>query len=174
MLLEQSLADFIRHVPDFPAPGVEYHDITPLLCQPRAFQDVIDALVERYRGRPLDAIVGVEARGLIFSAPLAYRLSVSLVPVRRNGRLPAAAYEVEYDLHFGADRLQLHRDALQHGARVVVIDDLLASGRTLAAACELVKMASAYVEEVASLIELTRAKGRERLADYQVFSLIQI
>ena len=174
MQVKQSLAEYIRRVPDFPVAGVEYEDITPLLHNPKAFQEVIDVFVDRYRDRKIDAIIGIESRGFIFSAPVAYQLGVSLVPVRKYGRLPAATYEVEYYLQFGSDKLQLHRDALEPGARVVVFDDLLASARTIAAACELVNMAHAKVEEIACLIELTKAKGRERLAGYSVFSQIQM
>lgn len=174
MPVKQSLAEYIRRVPNFPVPGVEYEDITPLLHDPAAFKEAIDAFVEHYRDRKIDAVIGIESRGFIFSAPVAYQLGVSLVPVRKYGRLPAATYEVEYYLQFGSDKLQLHRDALEPGARVVVFDDLLASARTIAAACELVNMAHAKVEEVACLVELPKAKGRERLADYSVFSLIQI
>jgi adenine phosphoribosyltransferase len=168
------LAELINHVPDFPVPGREYLDITPLLQTPGAFREVIDTLAERYTGRGLDAIVGLESRGFLFSAPLAYRLGVSLIPARKLGNLPRATYSVEYEMGVGKpDKLEIHRDAITPGARVLVVDDLLASGLTLAAACELVEMAKGVVEEVACLIELTNAKGRERLAKYEVFALIE-
>ena len=174
MYVKQSLADYIRHIPDVPVPGAQYQDITPLLRDPRAFRDAIGAFAAHYEGRQLDAIVGVESRGYLFSAPLAYQLGVSLVPVRKYGRLPAAAYEAEYYLEFGSDQLQLHRDALDAGARVLVFDDLLASGHTLAAACDLVEQAGAVVAEVGCLLELPAARGRARLAGRPVFSLIQL
>lgn len=171
--LNLNLADHIRSIPDFPIPGVEYKDITPLLRNPKVFRYVIDTFAERYRGRSLDVMAGIESRGFIFSAPLAYRLGLSLVPVRKYGKLPAATYEVEYYLHFGSDKLQIHRDAFKPGARVIVFDDLLATGSTTEAACELVEMAGGVVEEVACLVELTGLKGREKLAGYEVVSLIQ-
>ncbi|MBK9714013.1 MAG: adenine phosphoribosyltransferase [Kouleothrix sp.] len=174
MSVKESLADYIRHVPNFPVPGVEYQDITPLLRTPAAFQEAIDAFTAHYEGRHIDAVIGIESRGFIFAAPLAYRLGASMIPVRKYGRLPAATYEIEYYLQFGSDKLQLHRDALAEGARVVVFDDLLASGRTIAAACELVGLAGAKVEEVACLVELKKANGRARLENYPVFSLIQL
>ncbi len=169
-----NLAEYIRHVPDFPVPGVEYEDITPVLRSPDAFKQAIDTFVSHYRDKQIDAVVGIESRGFLFSAPLAYLLGASLVPVRKYGRLPSATYEVEYYLQFGSDKLQIHRDALEPGARVVVFDDLLASGRTIAAACELVSTAGAKVAEVACLVELNKARGREKLAGYSVFSLIQL
>jgi adenine phosphoribosyltransferase len=172
--LEHNLADHIRSVPDYPIPGAEYKDITTLLRNPAAFRQAVDAFAAHYRRRHIDAILGVESRGFIFSAPLAYRLSVSLVPVRKYGRLPAATYEVEYYLQFGPDRLQIHRDAIEPGMRVVVFDDLLATGRTLAAACELVALAGGTVEEAACLVELPSLGGRALLASYPVFSLIQL
>lgn len=171
--VKSELSDYIRSVSDFPIPGAQYKDITPLLREPKAFRQAIDAFVARYRPRAIDAILGIESRGFIFSAPIAYELGVSLVPVRKFGKLPGATYEVEYYLHFGADRLQIHQDALTPGARVVVFDDLLASGGTIAAACELVARAGGIVEEVACLVELPTLKGREKLTKYEVFSLIQ-
>jgi adenine phosphoribosyltransferase len=168
-----NLADLIRNIPDFPIPGIQFKDITPLLQNGAAFKEVIDTLAARYEGRALDAIVGIESRGFIFSAPLAYRLGIGLVPIRKPGKLPWETFAVEYDLEYGTNKLEMHRDALAPGARVVVIDDVLATGGTVAAACQMVEMAGAVVEEVAFLIELTFLKGRERLAKYPVFSMIQ-
>jgi adenine phosphoribosyltransferase len=168
-----NLSDLIRNIPDFPIPGIQFKDITPLLQNGAAFKEVIDTLAARYEGRALDAIVGIESRGFIFSAPLAYRLGIGLVPIRKPGKLPWETFAVEYDLEYGTNKLEMHRDALAPGARVVVIDDVLATGGTVAAACQMVEMAGAVVEEVAFLIELTFLKGRERLAKYPVFSMIQ-
>ena len=168
------LADLIHSIPDYPIPGMVYRDITPLLRQPRAFQQVVDMLARRYEDRAIDAVVGIESRGFIFSAPLAYRLGVSLVPIRKFGKLPAAAYEVEYYLHYGPDKLQIHRDAFESGARVVVCDDLIATGSTVAAACELVTMAGGKVEEVTCLLELDPSQRRAHLAGCPIFSLIQL
>jgi adenine phosphoribosyltransferase len=169
-----NLCDLIRSIPGYPVSGMVYRDINPLLRNPAAFRQVVDELARRYKDRAIDAVVGIESRGFIFSAPLAYQLGVSLVPIRKFGKVPAAAYEVEYYLHFGPDRLQMHKDAFDRGARVVVCDDLIASGRTVAAACELVSMAGGEIEEVACLLELHAAQGHEKLAGYPVFSLIQI
>ncbi|NWG19537.1 MAG: adenine phosphoribosyltransferase [Chloroflexi bacterium] len=168
-----SFADLIRNIPDFPIPGIQFKDITTLLRDGAAFRQAIDAFAERYAGRTLDAVVGIESRGFIFSAPLAYRLGIGLVPIRKPGKLPAATYQVEYDLEYGSNKLEIHRDAFTPGARVVIIDDLLATGGTVAAACQLVEMAGATIEETAFLIELTFLNGRERLAKYPVFSMIQ-
>lgn len=168
-----NLSDLIRNIPDFPIPGIQFKDITPLLQNGAAFKEVIDTLAARYEGRALDAIVGIESRGFIFSAPLAYRLGIGLVPIRKPGKLPWETFAVEYDLEYGTNKLEMHRDALAPGARVVVIDDVLATGGTVAAACQMVEMAGAVVEEVAFLIELTFLKGRERLAKYPFFSMIQ-
>ncbi len=167
------LAPLIRNIPDFPEPGIQFKDITTLLRDAAAFKQTIDLFASRYAGRQLDAVVGVESRGFIFSAPLAYALGVGLVPVRKAGKLPAATYRVEYDLEYGSNVLEIHRDALPAGARVLVIDDLLATGGTIAAACQLVEQVGGVVEELAFLIELTFLNGRERLAPYPIFSLIQ-
>jgi adenine phosphoribosyltransferase len=169
-----NLADLIRSVPDYPVAGMVYRDMNPLLRNPAAFQQVVDALVMRYKDRAIDAIVGVESRGFILSSPLAYQLGVSFVPIRKFGKMPGPAYEVEYYLPFGPDRLQMHKGAFERGARVVVCDDLIASGRTVAAACELVTMAGGEIEEVACLLELHAPQGHEKLSGYPVFSLIQL
>jgi adenine phosphoribosyltransferase len=168
-----NLADLIRNVPDFPIPGVQFKDITTLLRDGPAFRQVVDAFAARYADRAIDAIVGIESRGFILSAPLAYRLGIGLVPVRKQGKLPAATHQVEYDLEYGSNKLEIHRDAMPSGARVVVVDDLLATGGTVAAACQLVELAGGTVEEVAFLIELEFLHGREKLEHYPVFSLIR-
>ncbi|MFQ3632929.1 adenine phosphoribosyltransferase [Roseiflexus sp.] len=167
------LADLIRNIPDFPVPGIQFKDITPLLQNGEALKQAIDALASRYEGRALDAVVGIESRGFIFSAPLAYRLGIGLIPIRKPGKLPWETFAVEYELEYGSNKLEMHRDALRPGARVIVVDDVLATGGTVAAACQLVEMAGAAVEEAAFLIELTFLHGRERLAKYPVFSMIQ-
>lgn len=167
------LSDLIRNIPDFPLPGIQFKDITTLLGNGPAFREVIDRLTARYANRGIDAVIGIESRGFIFSAPVAYHLGVGLVPVRKPGKLPAATFQVEYDLEYGSNKLELHRDALAPGARVVIVDDLLATGGTIAAACQLVEMAGGVVEELAFLIELSFLNGRERLGNIApVFSLI--
>ena len=168
-----NLTDLIRNVPDFPIPGVQFKDITTLLGDGPAFQQVVNTFAERYQGRAIDAIVGIESRGFILSAPLAYRLGVGLVPIRKQGKLPAATHVIEYELEYGSNKLEIHRDALAPSARVVVIDDLLATGGTVAAACQLVELIGGVIEEVAFLIELEFLHGREKLGDHPVFSLIR-
>lgn len=172
-MTDHSLSDLIRNVPDFPIPGIQFKDITTLLGNGPAFQQVVNQLVERYRNRGITAIVGIESRGFIFSAPLAYALGVGLVPVRKPGKLPSATYKIEYALEYGTNTLEIHRDAFEPGARVVVVDDLLATGGTVDAACRLAEMAGAQVEEVAFLIELEFLHGREKLGGRPVFSLIR-
>ena len=169
-----NLADLIRSVPDYPITDMIYRDMNPLLRNPAAFRQVVDALVMRYKDRAIDAIVGIESRGFILSSPLAYALGASLVPIRKFGKMPTPAYEVEYYLHLGSERLQMHKDAFERGARVVVCDDLISSGRTVAAACELVTMAGGEIEEVACLLELHAPQGHAKLSGYPVFSLIKL
>lgn len=172
-MTQPNLADLVRNIPDFPLPGIQFKDITTLLSNGPAFALVVDTLAQRYEGHNIDAVVGIESRGFIFSAPLAYRLGIGLVPVRKHGKLPAATYRVEYDLEYGSNKLEIHRDALKSGDRVVIVDDLLATGGTVAAAAELVEMAGGKIEDVAFVIELAFLKGREKLSRYPVFSLIQ-
>lgn len=167
------LSDLIRNIPDFPEPGIQFKDITTLLNNGPAFKQTIDLLVTRYAERKLDAIVGVESRGFIFSAPLAYALGVGLVPVRKAGKLPATTYQVEYELEYGSNKLEIHRDALQPGARVLLVDDLLATGGTIGAACKLVEQVGGVVEELAFLIELTFLNGRDNLSRYPIYTIVQ-
>jgi adenine phosphoribosyltransferase len=173
LVSESPLADKIRTIPDFPIPGIQFKDITTLLSDAAAFRQVVDLLATRYATLGVDAVVGIESRGFIFSAPLAYRLGVGLVPVRKAGKLPAATYQIEYALEYGTNTLEIHRDAFSPAARVVVVDDLLATGGTVGAACSLVEMAGGSVAEVAFVIELTFLKGRETLTKYPVFSIVQ-
>ncbi|MCG8348368.1 MAG: adenine phosphoribosyltransferase [Chloroflexales bacterium] len=168
-----SLADLVRDVPDFPIPGIQFKDITTLIGNGAAFQQVIEMLATRYSERSIDAIIGIESRGFIFSAPLAYKLGVGLVPVRKPGKLPADTHQVEYDLEYGTNKLEIHRDAIPAGARVLIVDDLLATGGTIVAASQLVEQVGGVIEELAFLIELTFLNGRDRLPKYSVHSLIQ-
>ncbi|HMQ32534.1 MAG TPA: adenine phosphoribosyltransferase [Chloroflexaceae bacterium] len=167
------LASLVRNIPDFPLPGIQFKDITTLIGNGPAFSQVIDLLAERYSAVSVDAVVGVESRGFIFSAPLALRLGVGLVPVRKPGKLPAETFQIEYELEYGSNRLEIHRDAFAPGARVVVVDDLLATGGTISAASQLIERAGASVIEFAFVIELAFLGGRERLAPHPVYSLIQ-
>lgn len=167
------LASLVRNIPDFPLPGIQFKDITTLIGNGPAFSQVINTMVDRYRGAGIDAVVGVESRGFIFSAPIALQLGVGLVPVRKPGKLPAETYQIEYELEYGTNRLEIHRDAFPQGARVLVVDDLLATGGTIAAASKLIERTGGTVAELAFVIELTFLGGREKLAPYPIFSLIQ-
>jgi adenine phosphoribosyltransferase len=158
----------VRTVPDFPKPGIQFKDITTLLADAEAFREVIDELVGRYQGEGLTAIVGVESRGFIFGAPLAHRLGIAFIPVRKVGKLPADTIKKSYALEYGEATVEIHRDALTKRDRVVVVDDLLATGGTLVAACELVDQLGASVHEVWVLIELGFLPGREKLSKYRV------
>jgi adenine phosphoribosyltransferase len=164
--------DRVRAVPDFPKPGILFRDITPLLADPKAFHMVIDALVEQFIGQAVDAVVAIDSRGFIFGAPLASRLNTSFVPARKPGKLPAEKVSVSYALEYGQGSLELHKDALSAGDRVVVIDDLLATGGTAAAAGELVLSRGAEVLAYAFVIELDGLNGRAKLEPAPVVSLL--
>lgn len=167
------LAARIRNIPDFPKPGIQFKDITTLLQDGEAFQAALKMFIDRYAGRNIGAVAGIESRGFIISAPLAYELGVGMVPIRKPGKLPAETYAVEYALEYGVNTLEIHQDALEAGTRVLLVDDLLATGGTTAAACELVERAGGVVDEVGFLIELAFLNGREKLTNYPIFSLIQ-
>ena len=162
----------IREIPDFPQPGILFRDITPLLRDPQAFRYVIEQMSERFRNDPLDAIVAVESRGFLFGAPLAHQLGMPFVPVRKPGKLPAATHSTEFTLEYGNSTLELHADGINAGERVLVVDDLLATGGTLAATARLVEMAGGVVGGIGVIIELTQLEGRRQLAGYDVFSLL--
>jgi adenine phosphoribosyltransferase len=169
----RDLSDLVRNVPDFPLPGIQFKDITTLIGNGPAFQQVINSFVERYRGQQIDAVAGIESRGFIFSAPIALQLGVGLVPIRKPGKLPAETFQIEYDLEYGSNKLEIHRDAFTSGARVLVVDDLLATGGTIAAASSLIEQAGGQVAELAFVIELAFLNGRDKLNRYPIFSLIQ-
>jgi adenine phosphoribosyltransferase len=160
-------------VPDFPEKGIVFKDITTLLKQGPLFRRAIDMLAAEVRDLGVEAVVGMESRGFIFAAPLAYLLGVGFVPVRKLGKLPAEVVSIEYQLEYGTNTLELHVDALQPGDRVLVVDDLLATGGTVAATIELVERLGASAAATAFLVELRFLRGRERLAGRRVFSLIQ-
>lgn len=162
----------IRVIPDFPQPGIRFKDITTLLKDGEAFHAAIDTLVDRLKEKEIDVIVGPEARGFVVGAPMAYAMGVGFVPVRKSGKLPAETVEVEYSLEYGKDRLAIHRDAIQPGQRVLVADDLLATGGTISATIELVKKLQGEVVGAAFLIELSYLNGREKLSDVDVLSLV--
>lgn len=163
----------VRDVPDYPQPGILFRDITPLLADPKALCIVVDVMTHQFVGEGVDAVVGIESRGFIFGAALAVRLNASFVPVRKAGKLPYRTDKVSYSLEYGEAELEMHRDSLREGARVLVVDDLLATGGTAAAAGELVERQGAHVAAYAFVIELDVLSGRNRLAPTPVLSLIR-
>lgn len=167
------LAPLIRNVPDFPKPGIQFKDITTLLKNGPAFRSVIDGWRERYAEQRLDAVVGAEARGFMFGGALAYALGLPFVPVRKPGKLPAETLSETFQLEYGTDTLEIHKDALNAGERVVLIDDLLATGGTMEAVAKLVERLGAEIVEIAFVIELPLLKGRERLRAYPVHTLVE-
>src|SRR5215831_14055881 len=165
------LKTLIREVPDFPKPGILFYDITTLLKDKKGFHDVIDGLKAPYRDAHVDIVLGIEARGFIFAPALAYALGAGFVPVRKPKKLPAECMTVTYDLEYGTDSLQMHKDALDGGRRVLIVDDLLATGGTAAAAVRMVREAGGEVVGLGFVIELSFLNGRQKLAGQDVFSL---
>ena len=163
----------IREIPDFPKPGILFYDITTLLKDAGAFKESIDLMLEPFRDNMPDIVVGMESRGFIFSAPMAIQLNAGFVPVRKLGKLPAETASVEYALEYGTNTLEIHKDALQPTQKVLIVDDLLATGGTVLGTIELVKKLKAEVVGLAFLVELLFLKGRERLGDYFIHSVIQ-
>jgi adenine phosphoribosyltransferase len=172
MTVQAALASRIREIADFPKPGIQFKDITTLLKDGPSFRAAIDGLLAAIGDRKVDAVVGMESRGFIFGAPVAYALGVGFVPVRKLGKLPADVVSVEYDLEYGSATLEMHSDALAPGARVLVVDDLLATGGTVAGTIELVKQLQGEIVALAFLIELTFLKGRDRLQGHDIVTLI--
>jgi adenine phosphoribosyltransferase len=167
------LTRYIRDIPDFPKPGILFKDITPLLAEPDAFAEAIRRFQEHYKNRPIDAIAAAEARGFLFAAPLALALHKPLIPLRKPGKLPYRTYSLKYDLEYGSAELQMHIDSIHDGGKVLLIDDLLATGGTMLAGAQLVEQAGGEVIECAFLVELTFLAGREKLKPLPVFSLMQ-
>ncbi len=167
------MKDLIRSIPDFPKKGILFRDITTLLKRGDAFREVIETLADRYKNKQIDAVVAIEARGFILGAPLAYNLGVGFVPVRKKGKLPAPTYRAEYELEYGTDTLEIHRDSVDPGSSVLIVDDLLATGGTASAVISLCSQLEARIVEVSFIIELTDLKGREKLKGCPVFSLIK-
>ena len=169
----RSLRARVRDVPDFPVPGILFRDITPLLQDPASFHACVDLFADHFRDRDIDVFAGIESRGFLFAAPVALALGVGFVPVRKAGKLPAATVKRTYALEYGEATVELHRDAVERGQRVALIDDLLATGGTAAAACELFEELGATIVEVAFLIELAFLHGRDRLSGREVTSFIR-
>jgi adenine phosphoribosyltransferase len=163
----------IREIPDFPKPGILFYDITTMLKDADAYREAIDLMLEPYRDERVDTVVGMESRGFIFSAPMAYQLRAGLVPVRKLGKLPAETITVEYALEYGSNTLEIHRDAIDPGQRVLIVDDLLATGGTVRGTIELVERLKGEVVGLAFLVELDFLKGRDRLDGRRVTSVIR-
>ncbi|PYX28558.1 MAG: adenine phosphoribosyltransferase [Acidobacteria bacterium] len=166
------LKNLIREVPDFPKKGILFYDITTLLKDKLGFATLIDALSENYIGKEIDLVLGMEARGFIFGPALSYRLNAGFVPVRKPGKLPAETVKISYELEYGSNALEIHKDAIVKGQRVLIVDDLLATGGTAAATAELVRNLGGEIAGLAFVVELDFLKGREKLANYDVFSLL--
>ncbi len=167
-----SLKKLIREVPDFPIPGILFYDITTLLKDKKGFATLIDALSEHYIDKEVDLVLGMEARGFIFGPAVAYRLNAGFVPVRKPKKLPAEVARIEYALEYGKNTLEVHKDAVQPGQRVIIVDDLLATGGTAAATVELARSLGAEIAGLGFVVELDFLKGREKLAGHDVFSLL--
>ena len=167
------LVSTIRSVPDFPIEGILFYDITTLLKNPDALKQSVDQLVNHYQDTGVDVIVGMESRGFIFGMPAAYQMGVGFVPVRKPGKLPAATASESYDLEYGTNTLEIHIDAIEKGQKVLIVDDLLATGGTAKATCNLVEKLGGEVVGLAFVIELNFLNGREKLQGYDVFSLLQ-
>ena len=162
----------IREVPDFPKPGILFYDITTLLKEADAFREVIDRMAAQVTETEIDIVVGMESRGFIFSAPLAYKLDAGFVPVRKLGKLPAETLEVEYELEYGTATLEIHSDAIRQGQRVLIVDDLLATGGTVMGTIELVRRLGGEVAGLSFMVELGALKGREKLGEYEIHALL--
>lgn len=163
----------IRSIPDFPKEGIVFRDITTLIVDGGLFRKAVDTLVERYRDKAVDVVVSVESRGFIFGAAVAYALGAGVIPVRKPGKLPHDTHEATYELEYGTDTLEIHRDAFRPGSRVLLVDDLLATGGTCAATVELIEKLGGKIVGIAFLIELTFLNGREKLKGHDVFSIIE-
>ena len=167
-----NLKSYIRNIPDWPKKGILFRDITPLLSEPKVFTAAVDALCADFLKAGIDYVAAVEARGFIFGSAAAERLGAGFVPIRKKGKLPAKTESITYDLEYGTDTLEVHCDAVKKGARVLMVDDLLATGGTMAAACKLIEKIGGQVAGIAFLVELATLKGREKLEDYKIKSIV--
>jgi adenine phosphoribosyltransferase len=168
-----ALAEYIRDIPDWPRKGILFRDITPLLASPQAFSAAVEALCAPWREAGVEYVAAVEARGFIFGAAVAAHLGAGFIPIRKKGKLPYETERATYDLEYGTDCVEMHRDAVPAGAKVLMVDDLLATGGTMRAACQLIEKVGAQVVGIAALIELTDLHGRDRLSSYQVHTVIR-
>ncbi len=169
----EDLKAVIREIPDWPKKGILFYDVTTLLKDGRCFRQAIDGLTEPYKNQQVDLVLGIEARGFIFAPPVAYALKAGFVPVRKPGKLPAAKLQVNYQLEYGTDSLEIHEDAVMPGPRVLIVDDLIATGGTAKAVAEMVENMNATVVGLAFLVELTFLNGRDKLAKYDIHSLLK-
>lgn len=168
-----NLKKCVRNIPDFPKAGILFKDITTLLKNKKAFKHAVDSLSSKFKNKKIDAVVAVEARGFILGGAIAYKLGAAFIPVRKKGKLPAKTNSVTYDLEYGTDTLQMHHDALESGDKVLIVDDLLATGGTVKAVTDLVKQLDAKISGIAFLIELTDLKGKGKLKGFPLYSLIK-
>jgi adenine phosphoribosyltransferase len=166
------LKEHVRDIPDFPKPGIVFKDITPLLAHKKAFSYTIDAIAHRYDRDEIDKVVGIEARGFIVAAPLAYRFTAGIIPVRKKGKLPWEVESEEYELEYGTDFLEVHKDAVEEGERVLIVDDVLATGGTALATAQLIERCGGKVSGIVTIMELAFLEGRSKLSDYEFSSLI--
>ena len=173
LIAPKELGERIRDIADFPKPGILFKDITTMLKDGDAFKSAVDGLLAKVKGKQIDVVVGMESRGFIFGAPIAYALGVGFVPVRKLGKLPADVVSVEYDLEYGSATLEMHKDAMKPGSKVLIVDDLLATGGTVAGTIELVKQLQGEIVSLAFLIELKALHGRDRLQGYDIATLIE-
>ena len=169
----EEIREKIRNVPDFPTKGIQFKDITTLVKDGESFAKVIDLFDERFRGKNVDVVVGIESRGFIFGGALAYKWKVGYVPVRKPGKLPAEKIREEYTLEYGTDAMELHTDAINPGDKVLIVDDLIATGGTIAAAARLVERLGGNIVGIAALIDLAFLKGREKVSQYDVCALVE-
>ena len=169
----EHLKELIREVPDFPKEGINFYDITTLLKDPNGLKETLDAMVNRYKDKQIDIVIGMESRGFIFAAPLAHQIGAGFVPVRKPGKLPAKKVSVSYELEYGQDTLEIHEDAVNKGQNVLIIDDLLATGGTAKATADLVNKLKGNIVEIAFLCELTFLNGREKLNSHNVHSFLK-
>ncbi len=163
---------YIRAIPDFPKPGILFRDITTLLSDPKAFKTAIDQLAGHFKNKGIQKVVGIESRGFLTAAPLAYLLGAGFIPVRKKGKLPYKTTSVSYELEYGEDTLEMHLDAVVKGEKTIIVDDLLATGGTAKATCDLVQKSGGKIEGLGFLIELNDLKGREKLKEFDVYSLL--
>ncbi len=170
---ESKLAEYVRDIPDFPKPGILFRDITPLLAAPAAFRRAVSAMAGPFRDQKVDVVAAAEARGFIFAAPIALELDAAFVPIRKPGKLPFQIETLTYDLEYGSDTLEIHTDAVISASRVLMVDDLLATGGTMDACCRLVEKVGGVVAGCAFLIELAALGGAEKIARYKTVSLIR-